>query len=76
MNYREYLEIKGTGNMKLVEIEGETFLLTYSYEPSTGVRKEPEAEYIDTAKLDDEKASLQSKIDDIDTVLAEIDGLS
>jgi hypothetical protein len=76
MDYKNYLEKRESGNAEIIAAGGGFAIAVKKYDVETGEPTTPEITALDLVKLEEEKAELQKKIADIDTVILEIKGLS
>jgi len=75
MDYKNYLEKKSKGNAEIITAGGGYAIAIKKFNVETGELAPPEITSLDLGKLAEEKLELQSKIADIDTVVAEINNL-
>ena len=75
MDYKNYLEKKSKGNAEIITAGGGYAIAIKKFNVETGELMSPEITSLDLDKLAEEKLEFQSKIADIDAVVAEINNL-
>jgi len=76
MDYKNYLEKKERGTAEIIKAGGGFAIAIKKFDVETGEPTDPEITALDLEVLEKEKTELQSKIADIDSVIANINFLS
>lgn len=76
MDYKNYSTNKSKGLVEIVKAGGGYAFAKKQYNSETGEQKQPVITSIDIDKLNDRKTELQDEINQIDTLIADINSIN
>lgn len=76
MDISEYSKRKASGLVELVKIGSAFAVVQKKFDPNTGIELSPEIQALEIKSLQDQRAILQTQMDQVDALIADMTALA